>query len=84
MSLSTLHSGLCVSPKSLHIMLIFGRVSLEEGVRERADRVRLDDLGVVVPYGPRVVFVLLVGARASPDLEGNVEFRSRFLYTSSV
>ena len=44
-------------------------MSLEEGVRERADRVWLHDLRVVVPDGPRVVLVLLVRARAPPDLE---------------
>ena len=49
-------------------LLVF-RVSLEERMRERADRVRLDDLGVVVPDGPRVVLVLLVCARTLPDLK---------------
>ena len=64
--MSTHSTIVSLFPKSL---LIFRRVSLEEGVRERADRLGLDDLGVVVPYGPRVVLVLLVRARAPPDLE---------------
>ena len=48
--------------------LVFG-MSLEERVRQRADRVRLDDLGVVVPDGPRVVLVLLICARTPADLK---------------
>ena len=42
-------------------------MSLEERVRERADRVRLDDLGVVVPDGPCVVLILLVCGRTLLD-----------------
>ena len=42
-------------------------VLVEERVRERADRVRLDDLGVVVPDGPCVVLILLVCGRTLLD-----------------
>ena len=48
--------------------LVFG-MSLKERVRQSADRVRLDDLGVLVPDGPRVVLVLLICARTLTDLK---------------
>ena len=55
--------------------LVFG-MSLEERVRERADRVRLDDLGVVVPYGPRVVLVLLISGAAIMESNGPTQTKA--------
>ena len=68
-SLQVLGISLACELSQISTTALLLRVSLEERVRKRADRVRLHDLGVFVPDGPRVVLVLLVRARTPPNLE---------------